>query len=195
MEANEVTTCGQSLYPNAYPDSGQFSDESGAAAPASTPIEPPAKQQPRKRGGAPHGNANAATHGMKGSKFPPGANREQATVLAIVRAAKAACESQNGHPVTVHQNAVLHRLRRAATKDRLAARWLRLEADKLTIEQRMALTDAMSDAAEAIEKCLRQLGLDGRQGQAPAADWSARLRNLDTKPPANATPAAASTTV
>lgn len=143
----------------------------GQPAAHSPPVAQPstgtANSKPRKSGGAPSGNSNATTHGLKGSKFPPGAIREQTTVRAIVLAAKAACEAKHGHPVTVHQMAVLHRLRRAATKDRLSARWLRLEAATLTIEQRIALVEAQESSAETIEKCLRQLGLDGAGAATP----------------------------
>src|SRR5581483_7162882 len=156
-------------------------DETRANQTASPPLTPnrhalDGERQPprtRNRGGAPKGNKNRTTHGLKGSQLPPKCIRDQFTIRQIVNAVIDACEARHGHAITVHQSAIIHRIRRAATRDRLAARWLRLEGDKLPIEQRMALTEQMEAAAETIEKCLRLLKLD--TADAAAADPFAKL--------------------
>ncbi len=112
----------------------------------------------RSRGGAPRGNVNAARHGLRGSGFPKGAKADYLEVLRNVSEIRDAYEASHG-PAGPYADALLHRIRRALTRDRLAARWLRLEADKLSLEQRLSLTEVMNTAAETIEKCMRQLGL------------------------------------
>jgi hypothetical protein len=128
----------------------------------------------KSRGGAPRHNSNASKGGLRGSKLPPGCRGEANHIQGFCRRVKAEYEGKHG-PMTAHAESILHRLRRAATKDRLAARWLRMEAATLTIEQRLQLTDAMAAASDTIEKCLRLLKLDAEHS---TADPMAALRDL-----------------
>jgi hypothetical protein len=147
------------------------------AATGQSPSEPPAldatlKHQPNghRRGGAPFGNANRTTHGLKGSKLPPGCGNEENHVQALVRRIRRDWEAKNGR-MTVYVESVLQRVRRAEVSARLAARWLRIEGDKLPIAERMRLLEIQTTSADTIEKCLRQLGLDG--GKAASDPWAA----------------------
>jgi hypothetical protein len=154
-----------------------------AASPAIGQGEPSATQPASKsdhRRGPPAGNSNATKSGLRGSKLPKGCVREEGHIHNLIRRVRAEYEARHGGPMTAHADAILHRLRRAATRDRLSARWLRIEHDNLTIEQRMALVDASSAAADTIEKCLRQLGLD--EAAAEADPWAV-LDNRQPLPP------------
>jgi hypothetical protein len=146
------------------------------------------------RPGAPRGNSNRTSHGMKGSKLPPGCRADEGKIHQDVRRIKAEYEAKHG-PMGTHADAILHRIRRALTRDRLAARWLRKEAEKLTIEQRLALTGEMAAAAETIEKCVRQLGLDAdsdRDHHDPLAALAEFANGADTPPRSPEKPLAAS---
>ena len=120
-------------------------------------------QKPEKgKRGAPLANKNATKHGLRASGLPPGCTYVQGQISAFRRYVR----NELGQ-LSLWQEATLQSAIRHETRALLAARWLRLNEDKLSIAERLNLLKTISDATDRRDKCLAAIGLDGK----PANPW------------------------
>lgn len=109
--------------------------------------------------GAPRGNANAVTSGLRASSLPRGAEyveREIRRFRAVIRQEIIATHGR----VSTYDEAVLQSATRHETRALLAARWLRKGGETIPLDQRLALLSTISAATEARDRCLRAIRLD-----------------------------------
>lgn len=135
----------------------------GGVAPSPDPCEPDARQARAKGPGAPRGNANAAAHGLRGSKLPPGCKHEESAVYRFRAFVREALFATHGE-VDLYREALLASAVRHEMRALLAARWLRKEGDKLPLSERLALLATVSSATDARDKALKSMGLDKQAG-------------------------------
>ena len=128
--------------------------------------DPKTSRKSKGKGGAPQGNRNATRHGLRASSLPPGCLYLQSQLTAFRRYIRDELVARDSRPTTTYQEAILQSAVRHETRAVLAGRWLRKEAAKLTIEQRISLTREIGNATDARDRCLKMLGLDqdARQG-------------------------------
>lgn len=100
-------------------------------------------------------NKNATKHGLRASGLPKGCSYIEGQVSAFRRYVR----EQLGE-MTLWQEATLQSACRHETRALLAARWLRLEGEALTVHERVALSKTISDATTSRDKALRGIGLD-----------------------------------
>ncbi len=105
--------------------------------------------------GAPFKNKNATKHGLRASGLPSGCKYIEGQISAFRRYIR-----EEVTDLSLWQEATLQSACRHETRALLAARWLRLEAKKLSIAERVALVKTVSDATDARDKCLKAIGLD-----------------------------------
>lgn len=128
--------------------------------------------------GAPGENRNAIRHGLMAGRLPKGAGyvrRETDQLRTLIENAVAAA---NGGEISLNDAACIQTAIRWERHALLAQRWLRLEAETLTPDQRLAFSRDVARASAERDKCLKSLGLDVRPGSDP---WAV----LDTLPPAD----------
>jgi hypothetical protein len=125
----------------------------------------------RRKAGAPAGNSNRVTHGLRASRLPDGNKFIEGQVASFRRQLWAELEASYGvGNVPLMAQALVQSCCRHEQKALLAARWLRKEDSKLSPEQRLAFLNANTAASEARDKCLRSLGLNlGLMRAAPSA--------------------------
>ena len=110
-------------------------------------------------GGAKPGNKNATRHGLRASSMPKGCGYLQSQLTAFRRYIRHEIVLRDGR-TTTYQEAILQSATRHETRAALAGRWLRIEGETLTIDQRVMLLRELGNATDARDRCLRFLGLD-----------------------------------
>src|SRR5438046_2845923 len=119
----------------------------------------PNQNQKPNRGGAPKGNQNRMTHALRASKMPKDAKAEENAGYALRRLLMEALELQHGKgKVPLEKQARVQTAHRREMEARLAARWLRKEAN-LTLAERLNLASIISNASEARDKIIGELGI------------------------------------
>lgn len=118
------------------------------------------------RSGPPKGNENATRHGMRGSKLPKGCAYIENRVNSLRRQVECALIEAKGE-ISIIDAAGVNSVLKWERHGLLAAHWLRKEADKLSVSDRLKFSEAIARASDARDKALRSLGLDAK----PAAPW------------------------
>lgn len=131
-------------------------------------------------------NRNALRHGLRSGQLPSGAGY----IVRITRELRASIEdavaSRNDGSVSLYHASLINSAIRWERHALLCQRWLRLEADKLNPDQRLAYSRESARASAERDKCLRLLGLD-------RSDLEAQIDQLYRQPwPAPAPPPATS---
>lgn len=119
--------------------------------------------------GAPTGNVNGLTHGMRSSaavmnvrfnlgKWPTKLKRIEQAANLFRRAIEAAVVDAHGS-VGVYHAALIQSAARWETRAMMAQRWLRLYIEELSLPDKLACSKAISEASTARDKCLERLGL------------------------------------
>jgi len=129
--------------------------------------------------GAPAKNRNAIRHGLRSASLPASARFIEDQARVFRRCVRAAVTERTGSEPTLYEEALVLSVARHEQRAQLAGRWLRLEGDSLSIEQRLALLKTISDASDQRDKCLQKLGLDRKPGD---ADIWATLRYAPQEP-------------
>lgn len=129
-----------------------------------TPAPSPASPRP----GAPAGNTNHVAHGLYGVGLPKGAQRVGRRINAFRRSLCEAVEEAAGR-IDLHAAATIDSACQWLRHGLLAARWLRLEHDRLTLDQRLTFSREVAKAATERDRCIRQLHLDKPLGAFDAA--------------------------
>src|SRR5580704_6418392 len=109
--------------------------------------------------GAPVGNANAMRHGLRSIRLPGRCRYLELATFRIRRELEDACLSKFGE-VSVRSAAFIQSICRHEVRSSLAARWLRLEGEKLPIEQRLALLREIGRATTERDKSIDALKLE-----------------------------------
>lgn len=117
---------------------------------------PPENATPKR--GAQAGNGNALRHGLRSAKLPAGCKKIEAGAIRLrldLESEVFECRGSVGvRDAGLIQSALRHE-RRAC----LAERWLRTEADTLSITDRLALLREISNATDSRDKCIERLGI------------------------------------
>ena len=130
--------------------------------------------------GAPVGNSNAVKHGLQAKNLlttgalPKGAGYVKRITNELRAAIENAVSDAKGE-VCLHDSAVAQTAIRWERHALLAQKWLRLETDNLTPDQRLAFSRDIARASTERDKCLRELGLNIKPNADP---WSV----LDIRP-------------
>ena len=114
----------------------------------------------RQRGGQPN-NRNRTRHGLRASGLPKGCSYLAAQLTTFRRSVRDELVRCHGE-VGLYQEAILQSACRHEQRALLVSRWLRIENDKLTIDQRAALLRDLSSATTLRDRCLQLLKLDDR---------------------------------
>lgn len=126
--------------------------------------------------GAPAGNVNGLTHGMRSSddvmnvrfnlgKLPPMLKRIERAVNLFRRAIESAVVDAHGS-VGVYHAALVQSAARLEARALMAQRWLRLNIEELDMNEKLACSKAIAEASTARDKCLERLGLHQTKGNA-----------------------------
>lgn len=138
-----------------------FSDmppETATVAPTvEEPHETPKKK--RRRRGAPAGNLNAMQHGLTVPGVPPGCRDIQTQVDSFKTALEVAVEQVRG-TLGVYEAACCQTAVEWHTYALKARRWVALEGDKLTIDQRISFSKEVARGFTERDRVLKLLGLD-----------------------------------
>jgi len=110
------------------------------------------------RSGPPKGNANAIRHGMSGGKLPKDCKYIENRVNALRRQVEAALIEAKGE-IGIVDAASINSVLKWERHGLLAAHWLRHEAEKLTVSERLKFSEAIAKASDARDKAIRLLGL------------------------------------
>jgi len=124
-----------------------------------TPTEP-------NKGGAPRGNANRLTHGVRSylaiGRLPKGASYIRRTLGLLRTAIESAVQEAHGEISIVSaalvQSAIRHEARCA-----LLTRYLRDHDDSLTLSDRLGVLKQIGDATDSRDRCLRGLDLPSKR--------------------------------
>ena len=132
----------------------------------------------KNKGGAPRGNKNRTLHGLRASGLPNGCTYIRSSLSSLRTLVRNELEQrQGGGRLELYQEACLQSAVRHETRALLVARWLRLAGDELDIDKRISLLRDLSNATDARDRCLKELGLD----KSPAADdWPAVITAVAT---------------
>jgi hypothetical protein len=114
------------------------------------------------RRGAPCNNQNRTTHGLTGMGWPKGSENDRRRVARFTRALQVAVLEVKG-TITIIDAATIQSAARWERHARLCGRWLRLEAEKFSPDQRLNFSREIAKASESRDRCLRLLGIDRGQ--------------------------------
>ena len=123
---------------------------------------------------APTGNTNAVKHGLRATNLlstgslPRGAGYIKRITNELRAAIESAVSEAKGE-VCLHDSAVAQTAIRWERHALLAQKWLRLETDNLTPDQRLAFSRDIARASAERDKCLRELGLNIKPNSDPWA--------------------------
>ncbi len=124
---------------------------------------------------APALNRNAIRHGLRAGRLPRGASYVKRETDALRRIIEDAVAESNDGSVTLYHAALVQSVIRWERHGMLCQRWLRLESDQLSADQRVSFSREVARASSERDKCLRELGLNEK----PNSDmWSV----LDARP-------------
>jgi len=122
-----------------------------------TPKSATGKAHPR--GGAPFGNRNAMRHGLRAGSLPKGASYIAREMVALRREIEDAVLARRGR-IELYEAALIQTAVRWERHALLAQRWLRLNAETMTHEERVRYSREIARASSERDKCLKLLGLD-----------------------------------
>lgn len=126
------------------------------APPAANPAE-----RFKSRGGAPQGNKNRISHGLRANRLPDGCASVQGELNAFRRLLLDQLESIHGRgaiPLSVMID--LQEVMRHEACARLAARWLRMLGEAAPLDDRQKMTREIRDSTKARAAALARLGID-----------------------------------
>lgn len=152
------------------------------AATGATPAPVPAADV-RRRGGAPPGNTNRASHGLYGVGLPSGCQRVGRRLNEFRRSLCQAVECVAGE-ITLVAAASIDSACHWQRHLLLAARWLRMQHDELSPTERLSFSREIARAASERDKAIERLRLE-RDPQSEIEAFYAQLRSgaLDAPPP------------
>lgn len=139
-----------------------------------------------KQAGAPKGNANRTTHGLRGfltlGTYPKGGGYVRKLLGQFREALEAEILTRHSE-VSIFHAALIQSAARHEGRALLLNRWLRTEAD-LSVSDRLAIVKGITDASDSRDRCLKLLGLDqSAKSESPWAQFD-RERLLPANPPA-----------
>lgn len=111
------------------------------------------------RSGPKKGSCNAIRHGLTGNKLPPKCEYIEHRINKLRRTVEQALMEVKGE-INIIDAANINSILKWERHGQLAARWLRLEADKLSPGDRLRFSEAIAKASDNRDKAIRQLGLD-----------------------------------
>ncbi|MEQ8787144.1 MAG: hypothetical protein RIC55_12635 [Pirellulaceae bacterium] len=138
----------------------------------------PTNKTRKSRPGAPTGNRNATRHGLRGSGLPPGCSYLASQLTTFRRYLRGLVAERQGN-VSIYAEAVIQSACRHEKRALLSARWLRIEGDRLNIDQRSKLLRDEATATDARDKCLAALGLDRQIDPWDAALSQGRIPTIE----------------
>lgn len=118
--------------------------------------------------GAPKANTNRTLHGLRGSGLPKGCARLYRRINDFRRSLCQAVEGSAGS-IDLHAAATIDSACQWQRHALLAARWLRIQHDELTADQRLAFSREVAKASTERDRCIRLLGLDAKPDASPWA--------------------------
>lgn len=111
------------------------------------------------------GNQNAVSHGVHvggGMSLPKGCRQVQAELDRFVEQVRAATLAAHGE-IRVYEAALIDTAASHQRRILLLFRWLRMEFDTLNFDQKTSCLREVSNASNARDKTLKDLGLDRRE--------------------------------
>lgn len=105
------------------------------------------------------GNFNSMRHGLRAAKLPKGCSWLEGQLKFFRRALEAELAAA-GDRGGIYSSALVQSTVRHETRAQLAARWLRIQGDELSLADRLQLLATISAATDARDKCLERLKLD-----------------------------------
>lgn len=111
------------------------------------------------RSGAPKGNHNGLRHGLHGSKLPRSCRYIETRVNSLRRQVERAVMAAKG-VINLVDAAAVNSIMKWERHGMLAAHWLRREADKMSLSDRLRFSEAIAKASDMRDKNIRALGLD-----------------------------------
>jgi hypothetical protein len=139
------------------------------------------------KGGARKGNTNAQTHGLRSllttGSLPPGSGYIKRITNHLRAALERTVAEHKGGEVSLADAATVQTAVRWERHAMLCQRWLRIEGQTLTPDQRLAFSRDIARASTERDKCIRALGIDRPPDP---------FRDLYLLPPATPSPVALS---
>jgi hypothetical protein len=121
-------------------------------------LETPLKRHVSKMP-APMGNQNRTRHGLRSTRLPDGCRYLEKATYRMREQLERECVTRFGS-LDIRQAGLIQSAGRHEVRASLAARWLRVEGDRLGISDRLALLREMGNATNARDKAIEKLGLD-----------------------------------
>ena len=118
---------------------------------------------------APVKNRNATRHGLRAGQLPKGAAYIKRETDVLRRIIENAVADEHDGDVSLYHAALIQSTIRWERHAMLAQRWLRREAESLTLDQRLAFSRDIARASTERDKCLRELGLNTKPNGDPWA--------------------------
>jgi len=128
------------------------------------------------RGGPPALNVNAQRHGLRSLRLPKGCRHITTMLSGIRRAAEDAVLATHGQ-IDLVAASIIASVVEWERHRCLCLRWLRIEGDKLTPEQRLAFSRDAARASSERDRCLKLLGIESKPSD-PWATIHAKPREL-----------------
>lgn len=145
------------LDPENPPGGGVFSDDGNGAT-------PPKGTRKRRRGGAPKGNRNRVTHGLRRTfttgRLPRGSSYIGGTLQALRREIETALLARDG-AIGIGAAAATQTACRHERTAQLAQKWL-AENPEMPLELKLKFANQVAVSSEARDRALKALGLDPR---------------------------------
>lgn len=133
----------------------------------------PDKRAPAKPGGS-IGNRNALRHGLKGSKVPRKAKYVEHGVNKLRRQLEDLVLELKGH-VSITDAAHVNSACKWERHSRLAAHWLRHNADTLSPSEVLRFSQEVASASDRRDKAIERLELDAP----PEAPWISHVVDVE----------------
>ena len=122
--------------------------------------------------GAPRGNSNRTTHGIRGylarGRMPKGAEYDGVQLRKFEGSLNGAVLENDGE-ISLYKAALIQTTLRHEGRAHLLNRWLVAEK-ALTVAERVKISEAIGNASDSRDKCLKLLGLDTTRTANP---WAA----------------------
>ena len=105
------------------------------------------------------GNSNGLRHGLRAGKLPKEMRYIENAVNAFRRELEQAVLDVKGE-ISIVDAGAINSASKWERHGRIAAHWLRKEADKLSANDRLKFSEAVAKASDARDKNVKSLGLD-----------------------------------
>ena len=128
----------------------------------------------KPQGGAPRGNVNAMRHGLRSGSDPPGCSYITRQASEFRQSLEAKVLAKTGE-IDVYESSLIHTAVSWLKHGLKCRRWLRINFNDLSADQRVTYSREAPRAFESMTRCLKLLGLDVRPESDP---WAA----LDLRP-------------